>query len=231
MMENNLKPTSFRCLRWLLMPCLALVFGAAGYYYIKIYNPLPDDERMIENFKANRADFVEAVRRFREYPLQDDKDASLWFLEGDTLEVYKRAGIDSIDARGVWLPDPYSIETDKKIINEINKGHGRALIRQHGTLLIRPASTPRIDHPKQMDDHTYRRNTLLFGTIWKDYYFFPLPPRIEMDELLGPVNHLGVSQHSRVLPSLNRLPVSWERGECVFHQIEPQWFIRMCSSR
>lgn len=53
-----------------------LVLVGVAYYLLWIWSPLPDDEEMIDHFKAHRADFVEAVRRYRDYPRPTDKDTS-----------------------------------------------------------------------------------------------------------------------------------------------------------
>ncbi len=210
-------------LRWLWLPVIA----AALFYYLWIVNPLPSDEQMIENFKAHRADFVEAVRRYRNYPRLPNKDTSRWYKEGDTLEIYKRAGIDRIYySTPIWLPNPYSIETAKCADSLV----GFAYSYKYGALKIVSATTPRINHPDQSDDSGYRRNTLLHGVIWKDYYYFPEVPRIENGYLHGPIYPNGnFSFCSRVLPSLNRLPFPWKDFECVYRQIEPQWFLCMCN--
>lgn len=225
-MNQSKKKTTTRivkCLRWLWLPAIA----AALFYYLWIVNPLPRDEQMIENFKAHRSDFVEAVRRYRDYPRLSGKDTSRWYKEGDTLEIYKRAGIDRIDySTPIWLPNPYSIEAAKRADSLV----GFAYSYKYGALKIVPATTPRIKHPDQSDDSGYRRNTLIHCVIWKDYYYFPETPRIKNGELLGPVDQNGKhSFRSRVLPSLNRLPVPWKDFECVYRQIEPQWFLRMCN--
>lgn len=237
-------------LRWLWLPGIA----AALYYYLWIQNPLPSDEEMIENFQARRVDFVEAVRRYRDYPRPPDKDTSRWYLDGDTLEVYKRAGIDGIrhSAWTPWLPNPYSVETAMNMKSEHKAAGPFGLFYKHGALNIRPATTPRIDHPDRMDNSRYRRNTLIFGVIWKEYVFFPEVPRIKDGVLLGPLSIvtgkfpgaelLGYQFHEkegvattqyriRVLPSLNRLPSHWKGFECVLRQIEPQWFLQMCNGR
>ena len=240
------KSHRWKYLNWLWLP----IIGALFYYSLWIFNPLPSDEEMIENFKAHRADFVEAVRRYREYPRSPDKDSSLWFKEGDTLELFKRAGIDSIDARGSWFPNPYSVETAIRHHRDILSGSIHInIINKHkyGELRIQPATTPRIDHPDQGDYRKYYRNTLLFGVIWKDYYFFPEVPYIQDGILFGPINIVGkgflgsqfhpvkgvstIQSEARVLPSLNHLPSNWKGFECVYRQIEPQWFIRMCNGR
>jgi hypothetical protein len=72
----------------------------------------------------------------------------------------------------------------------------------------------------------------LYGFIRKYYRFFPEVPRIENGELLGSMKPNGeyasLWNSSRVLPSLNRLSIPWKQYECVYRQIEPQWFIQMC---
>ncbi len=230
-------------LKWLWLPIGAVVF----YYYLWKWNPLPSDEAMIRNFKDHRADFVEVVQRYREYPRPPGKSSAFWYKEGNTLELFNRAGIDSVDAYGCWLPEPYSVETAIWLHNALLSGFSArsGLVYKCGALRIRPATTPRIDHPDQSDDRSDRRNTLLFGVIWKDYYFFPEVPRIENGKLLSPLSIVGkgfpgaqfhekagvatTQDKHRVFPSLNRLPSHWKSFECVYRQIEPQWFIRMCN--
>lgn len=229
--EKKIKvPRIIKYLLWLLLPVVA---AAAIYYNLWIENPLPSDEHMLDNFKAHRADFVEAVRRYRNYPRPPHTDTSFWYKEGDTLELYKRAGIDGIDhsALNPYLPNPYSIETAKFVSEKTRNAKDFMLFHRYGVLRITPATNPRINHPDQIDDHSrYRRNTLIHGVIWKDYYFFPEAPRIENAELLGPVDQKGeYTYRLRVLPSLNRFPDHWKDFECVYRQIEPQWFLRMCN--
>ena len=83
--------------------------------------------------------------------------------------------------------------------------------------------------------------------IWKEYVFFPEVPRIENSMLLEPVDIVGKGfpgstfhkkegvatkqDMYRVFPSLNHLPNNWKGFECVYRQIEAQWFIRMCNGR
>ncbi|WP_255989897.1 hypothetical protein [Chitinolyticbacter albus] len=229
--------------------CTWSVLAVLGlFYWINYFNPLPSDEEMIENFQANRADFVEIVRRYRTYPRQLNKDSSFWFKDGDTLELYRRAGIDSVDYEGStpWLPNPYSVETAIKKQKIVATMVGFELLHKYGALRIQAATTPLIDHPNRTDQRRHYRNTLRFGVIWKQYIFFPEVPRIESGVLFGPLSIVGkgfsgehqfhekegvaTSQYkARVLPSLNRIPESWKDFECVYRRIEPQWFIRMCN--
>ncbi len=225
---NSTKPANkyWKHSIWFLLP------GFAGflYYFFWIWNPLPSDEAMIENFNAHRADFVEVVRRYREYDRSADKSHSFWFKEGDTLQLYKRAGIDSIDDTALrpWLPNPYSAQTAKAVDEEIRNAKSFQIFHKYGALRITPARSPRFFSPENTNH--YRWNGLVHGSLWKDYYFFPEVPRIENDELLGPIRSDGdYSFRARVFASLNRLPPQWKDFECVYRQIEPQWFIRMCN--
>lgn len=242
------------CFRKILFVLSFLVGAVTFYWYLWIWNPLPSDEEMIENFQTHRADFIEIVRRYREYPRPPDKDTSFWFKDGDTLELFRRAGIDSIDASGCWLPNPYSVETAIRHHEALLSGRSarEGWVHKCGELRIRPATTPRIDHPDRGDSERHYRNTVFHGVIWKDYRFFPGIPRVENGELFEPLSTVGgkfpgadligyqfhekegvatIQHRARVLPSLNRLPSQWKGFECVYRQIEPQWFIRLCNGR
>ena len=216
------------------------------YYRLWIWNPLPRDEEMIEHFQAHRADFEEAVRRYREYPHLPDKDTSLWFKEGDTLEVYKRAGIDSITYLiPMWLPNPYSVET-AIFVDKIVDQPGRAPFEKYSSLGITPATTPRIDHPDIMDDSGFRKFSLKFGIVWKSYYYTPEEPRVVHGKMLWPLTTVGKGfpgstyhelervsvrqSESQVLSTLDVFPDNWGIMGCVYRQIEPQWFLQMCTS-
>jgi hypothetical protein len=222
-----------------------VVFGL--YYLIWEFNPLVSDEEMIAHFRAHRAEFEELVRRYRDYPRPPDKDTSLWYKEGDTPDLMQRAGVVRLDySTPIWLSDPYSVETAKKIQEAFKvKGmFGKCWSPyKYGAVRVTPI-------PKRLplikgNTNQYRFNTFVHGTIWKDYYHFPEIPRIENGELLYPMGVVGkgarvsnyqeidgipVSQpRDRVLPSLNRYPEEWESFECVYLQIEPHWFLRMCN--
>ena len=224
---------------------LFFCFYCMLYYYLLVWNPLPSDEEMIANFRAHRADFVEAVRRYRDYPA--DNTPWDWYKEGDTLELFNRAGIDRIaHGFGVWFPDPYAVATAVRQDREVQKLPPFAAFDKYGDLRIQPATTPRIDHPDRSDTSRHYHGSLLFGVIWKEYYFFPEAPRIENGILLGPLQTTYREDHgavfhekegvatihqftARVLPTLNRLPRKWQDYECVYRRIEPQWFIGMCN--
>jgi hypothetical protein len=87
-----------------------------------------------------------------------------------------------------------------------------------------------------MPRNKYWKNTFRYAAIRKDLYHIPEIPRVENGELLGPFNKKGEYSFRRaVLPSLNYIPSIWHRkvfsdSNCVLRQIEPQWFLRMCST-
>ena len=217
-------------------------------------NPLPNDEEMIANFKANRADFEEIVRRYREYPgLLYPSEGKYWYEYDDTLELFRRAGIDEVESLAwqVWLPNPYSVQSAlevKRIVEQNDQRFpGLTLWQRYGALKLSPATTPLIEHPRQQDHRRHWRTTLRYGCVWKTYYFFPEEPRVEDGTLFwsAQTTYLGdpngqyyekegvtiFNIKNRVLSSLNRFPDNWQQFDCVYRRIEPQWFIAMCRGR
>lgn len=229
---------------------LWLVFGAGAFFYwcIWIWNPLPSDEEMIESFLVHRADFEEAVRRYREYPVEHGKDPSLWLQDVGTPEVLKRAGISRIEqAYGIiWLPNPYALETAIKAreLSERKRGRAPNWLRGYTALTIKPMPNFRLG---QLTDERNRfyRTSLIWGAYWKDYMYFPESPRIDGDQLTWAYQIVGkgllgsqfhekegvatIASKNRVLPSLNRMPSEWRRGECIYRRIDAQWFLSMCN--
>jgi len=199
---------------WLLVA--ASVFALV--YYLLHINPLPKDEELIAQFQEHRADIEELARRYRQIDPQPNKDHSLWIKEGDTPALFKRAKVWSVQsAVGIWLPNPYSVESAKIIEEQSKTAKDLSLSVKYGTLHV------------QFDDPRYTGTALLYGNkVWKDLYFIPQIPRIENGVLLGPLYRGVNSPNYRVFNSLNEFPKDWGLAECVLRQIEPQWFIRMC---
>jgi hypothetical protein len=84
--------------------------------------------------------------------------------------------------------------------------------------------------------------------VWKEFVHMPEAPRVENGWLLNPPGVVSPKIFSdaqyyekenvyirqtrrRVLPTLNKRPENWEVYECVYRQLEPQWFLRMCNGR
>ncbi len=66
--------------------------------------------------------------------------------------------------------------------------------------------------------------------VSKEYLYIPASPKIEDALLQYPVTSTGnpTKKSDRVMSSLNAYPFIWKTGECVYRQIEPHWFIKMC---
>ncbi|MDR2635536.1 MAG: hypothetical protein LBC08_01770 [Campylobacteraceae bacterium] len=171
-----------------------------------------------------------------------------------TLYVHsKNPAID--DSITLWLPNPYSEETAKlakEMINSSKKIHDdfsekKPVEYQYGAIVIN--LKPKVK---------YQRNTRVFDELYKDLYFIPEIPRIEDGKLLDPVDiNTNHTAKRSVLPSLDRIPIKWHISKkytdfydileyvkpfrryiykrldfsCVFRQIEPQWFLRMCATK
>ncbi len=200
---------------------ISLAAIAVAYYVLIVRNPLPSDEQMIANLYEHRADIEELIRRYRSYPSEPKIDHSKWRKEGDTPALLKRAGIRYIGdvIPGPWLPNPYSIETAKKIEFETKNAKSLAIFHKYGGLNLKPS--PRA---------SFLSRHLRYVYIWKDYFYVPEVPRIENDMLLGPYDTEGkYSSRKRVLPSLDSFPDKWKYYECVYRQVEPHWFLRICN--
>ena len=200
---------------------ISLLGISVAYYVLIVRNPLPSDEQMIAHLNAHRADIEELIRRYRDYPSGPKIDHSKWRKDGDTPALLKRAGIRDVDfvLPGPWLPNPYSIESAKKVEFEAKNAKSFTIFHKYGGLRLKPF--PRASfysiHPR-------------YAHIWKDYFYIPEVPRIENNMLLGPYYTNGkYSARERVLPSLDGFPDKWKYYECVYRQIEPHWFLRMCN--
>lgn len=197
-----------------------LVVAGFYYYFFFLRFPLPKDDKMIKHFHKHRADFEEVVRRYQNYERSRDKDSSFWYREGDTQEIFDRVGIRRITTQGsVWLENPYSIETANAVRDAISENKFFYLRYLYSALMISPS-------PKE----DFYLGHMRYINIWKDYYYFPQIPRIEEEQLLGPLREDGeYSFKDRALNSLNSFPDNWQRFECVYRSIDKQWFIRLCN--
>ena len=85
------------------MDMAALLACSCGIYYVIVYEIwLPRDKEMIAQFQAHRAEFEEAVRRYRafeklKYSSEKNEDAYIWFKQADTETLMKNAGIEAHD--------------------------------------------------------------------------------------------------------------------------------------
>ena len=191
---------------------------ALGVWWGWFRNPLPSDEEMIAHFQAHRAEFEELVELFRNYRPQP-ADSPAWDDIPEIRVRRERIGVRYVTPQlGYWLPDPYSVETGKHVLELIlSHQFGQFEVRRYSTLKLVPA------------DKRYYRGSVRYGTIWKDYHHFPETPKVEDGRLWWPANEKGeMNDKDRVFSSLNGYPPNWEKGDCVYRRIELHWFIRMC---
>jgi len=201
--------------------------GAKGYVTLWTVSMVSDEE-MIANFKSHREDFQRLTQL---YLTEGHGNALMDFKWGEgvsseTLILLERTGVHQIDGTsfcGLWLPDPYSVETaklaEKVDVLEVNP---------YEALIFEFTDTLRHQVP-----------SFRYFIVTKDLIYFPVEPRIENGELLWPVGLDGNYRHrAPVLPSLNKYPAIWERDRSgsykfsrVYRQIEPQWFIGMCRAK
>ena len=195
------------------------------FYILSLYSyesHLPKDEVLIQFFYRHKPDILELIKRYQTYDADKSKgDHSYWEKADDTPILLKKAGV-RIDENilGLWLPNPYSIETSKLIASI---GYGKEYIKlthKYGSLSIKPL------------DESYMRVSLKFGVVFKHLIYFPEPPRIENGFLLGSLRGDGeYSFRGRLYSSLDYYPKNWlDFRDCIYRYIEPQWFIILCSS-
>ena len=97
--------------------------------------------------------------------------------------------------------------------------------------------------------HSYAHHDLVFSAaklipssrvqalVWKDYFYVPVVPRVEQSRLWWPRSPYSgrLNRSARVFDSLDEYPADWVQGrpvaECVYRQIEPQWFLTLCANR
>jgi hypothetical protein len=212
--------------------------GALAFYLVMIHTGLPSDEEMIADFRAHKADIEELVWRYRTYsPPREPKSGETreewlkrlppsafnWTKQhADTPELMRKAGVHGIihSSHTRWLPDPYSEESAKKLAGLVKNREFDAL-RWHSVVIVKFSPMGNYD------------DGIRHIPACKDFYFIPEIPRIEGGWIIGPARRNSPpSRYGRILPSLDtfdRFPHPWRAFECVYRQIEPHWFLRMCN--
>jgi len=186
---------------------------------------LVPDEEIISNFNAHREDF----ERLTQLYLSEAYGNRLHVFKGEfasrntpeTLRLLERTGIHEVvgtSAGGLWLPNPYSVETAQ-------------LAKKQSVLRANPYEAL-IFYFSEFD--RYEVPSLRYRKVCKSLYYVPVQPKIENGELLWPVGIDGsYGKKAAVVSSLNHYPSVWGfestyKNQCVYRQIEEQWFIKMC---
>jgi hypothetical protein len=133
--------------------------------------------------------------------------------------LLKRSGVHHLSANAeIWLPEPYSVETAEKA-RDMNASKAYA---HHGVWFTVGKRIPSLR---------------VQALVWKDYFYVPVVPKVEQDRLWWPRSRYTGDLHksARAFDSLDEYPADWVQGrpvaECVYRQIEPQWFLTLCASR
>jgi hypothetical protein len=185
---------------------------------------LPPDQHLIDHFNAHRKDFEELVLLY-----QTDKrrvwrtvDANYQpFETSEYKDLLKKVGIHHLsNDGGLWVPSSYTVE-GTRLAKTLDRARAFAY---HGIFF-------------NLNDDRYRRISLrVKAMVWKEYFFVPVPPRVEKGHLWWPISPVDgqLTRSARVLASLDDYPANWHPPrsenpwECVYRQIESQWFLKMC---
>ncbi len=179
-------------------------------------DPLVSDEKMIENFKNNRAAFQELVASY----YKDGQRAIIWKDMPRVIELKRITGVKHVaDGPGYWFENPYSPEAAEKL-KKMRDEKLWAQFHDRKSLIISMPETK-----------GYGEYTLYYGNKWKGYFYYPVDPMFENNRLVLPRRTDGPAkfQGDEVLDSLN----SFSRGKngCALRKIEPHWFISRCHIR
>lgn len=203
---------------------LFILLIVLSYYQVLVKTGLPSDEEMIRHFYENKTEIETLVSSFRTFEEPKDKPYSHivgWEMQESVQALLTKAGVERLGYinLGIWFPDPYSLATAQRVEHELSLAPYFSLEYQYGSLMVK--FTPR---------YRYWVPNFIHGAVWKDFVYFPEPPRVENGYLLGPATVNGEQFREPVVASLNRLPANWWRSyECAYRQIEPQWFLQMCN--
>lgn len=197
----------------------AVLLTAFDVWWLWFDCGLQSDAKMIRHFQAHRSDFEAIIEHYRD-PNNPEKGSVKWD-NPDIKALLERAGVKRVIGSPLsWLPNPYDIETGKKEYELIRSGK---IPRQYNGVLV------------EMRDEgwlfgRYAKYTLRYTFVGKSYFYIPQVPKLEGNVLWSPVDERGKSSSlGRVLTTLDYYPPNWSQTDpCVYRQLEPQWFIKMC---
>ena len=179
-------------------------------------DPLVSDEKMIENFKNNRAAFQELVSSY----YKDGQRVIIWKDMPRVIELKRITGVERIiDGPGYWFENPYSPEAAEEMKKMQDEKLWGQLHNRKSLIIKMPVANGYGEYP------------LYSANKWKDYFYYPVDPMIENGHLVLPREPQGSAkfQGHEVLDSLNSFPRG--KNDCVLRKIEPHWFVRRCQIR
>ena len=208
---------------WFLLhsPLTAFVLYVAAPFYFHVFvNPLPPDEKYIEIFQTHRADLETMIKAYYAAP-----EAYLWDHSPDIQKIKKQAGIYRIVENGYWMPDLYSVESQQRLrhLFTVTTAEGRFALRQFEALEIEIEDSHGLESSPRYLSSSF---------VLKRFLYIPTVPKTSNGKLWPPVSSTQspYSKYSgyRLLPNLTSYPHNWQDSECVYRQLESQWFIKMC---
>ncbi len=219
--EQNDKPTQKGTFKRYMFLGFLLLIGSLLYWLH--YNPLQSDDEMIAHFHEHRAEIEELVKRYRDW--KPSKETLIWEKIPGNKPLMEKAKVKRVDGEApTWPLNPYS----QKAMKEFSDAQLAGKIPT-----LNPYNSIKVELVDE-DDPQRRFGIVVTSSgvhlIFKDLVFMPEIARIEGENLWLHVHPLtGDSGKLRIFPSLDSYPSSWIRGECVYRQFEPHWFIRLCS--
>ncbi len=217
---KNIKIVCF----WFLIhsPLTAFVLYVAAPFYFHVFvNPLPPDEKYIEIFQTHRADLETMIKAYYAAPA-----AYLWDHSPEMQKIKKRAGIYRIVENGYWMPDLYSVESQQRKLQlfAVTTAEGRFALRQYAALQVEISNSHGFESSPRYLSSSF---------VLKRLLYIPTVPKTSNGKLWPPVSPPQSQDEyersaKRLLPSLTSYPDNWQDSECVYRQLEPQWFIEMC---
>jgi hypothetical protein len=204
---------------------LFLAVGSVTRTYF--FNPLPRDEELITHFKAHREQFEFLVRTYYAEPEPRAGQRRILWDEPVAIQRAKDAlGVDRIGTHeGYWPPNPYTADAHARIVGiDQTTPEGRFATHQQESVQV-----------VVFKDRSQALSLRFPGDamIWKALFHVPVPVRVSNGMIERPWKPgLGTPNYGyspmRVLDSLNGYPSGWEKGQCLYRQIDPKWFLMMC---
>lgn len=188
----------------------AIICIAFEIMFFLMYNPLPDDERIIAVFARDRQAFNAIASGYRENV----------GLAGHGLDdaILRNLGIDHVrDENGFWIADPKSPPAGQFDLGAAQR-HTHSGFKWAVTVCI-----------EFLEANRFRQIWPWRGVIWKNLVNFPEPPNLSGTELVAPADPDGYKRRlGRLLRSLNWNPIWWGAYECVYRRVDSTWYLQMC---
>lgn len=211
--------------KWLDLRLLSIAFLAILLGCFQI-SPIASDEEMIAYFHAHRGELEELLKRHHEYTAPPGKHWT-WAEVPETKSLMQKIGVKEFSdiTGGLWFPDPYSKPTSQRA--KFSKGNLFDEKAKYSAIKIRLKGDSHYDYWSG------------YGIAMKHLAYYPEAPKIENGWLMLPPHTVYDFQRKRkrkyvrVMDSLDApgSPREWGPMDCLYRQLEQQWFITLCVGR